>query len=103
LQRDKITALEPEKRQAELSKAKEYLEAVSALLKPEEGPWLFGQYRPTELDAHLVVMIARLQDVGHHQIIPKMLKKYAEEAYATPEWKEIMEDRTTMYDGLGKK
>ena len=48
-------------------------------------------------------MIARLQDVWHNQIIPKLLEKYADAAYATPEWKEIMEDRTTMYDGLGKK
>ena len=87
---------------AEAEKAKAYLDKVSALLEPESGPWLFGQQRPTALDAHLVVMIARLQDVGRHEIINKPLKKYASAAYATPEWIEIMDGRGTMYDGSGK-
>jgi len=103
LKRDKVNALEPEKVQAESDKAGAYFETVAALLKPEAGPWLFGQRHPTELDAHLVVMIARLQDVGRHEIIPDALKKYAEAAYATPEWINVMQGRTTMYDGSGKK
>lgn len=103
LRRDKVNALTPEKRQAEMDNAKAYFDEVASKLKPEAGPWLFGQRNPTELDAHLVVMIARLQDVGHHDLISKSLKEYADTAYATPEWKEIMQDRTTMYDGSGKK
>lgn len=102
MRRDKVNALQPEKRQAELDKAKAYFDEVATKLKPESGPWLFGQERPTELDAHLIVMIARLQDVGH-EIIPEGLKKYADAVYVTLEWQEFMEGRTTMYDRSGKK
>ena len=96
MRRDKVNGLEPEKVQSETGKAKAYLDKVSTLLKPEAGPWLFGQKQPTELDAHLVVMIARLQDVGRHELICEPLKQYAATAYETVEWKEVMDGRRTM-------
>lgn len=74
------------------------------LLDSSSGQWLFGQQRPTELDAHLIVMIARLQDVGRvTSSSPSPLKEYGKIAMATPSWIELMEDRSTMYDGFGKK
>jgi hypothetical protein len=103
LKRDKVNALGPEKTDAEIKKAKDYLTEVSNLLNPDAGPWMFGQQQPTELDAHLVVMIARLQDVGRDHIIPDSLTKYGEMAMNTPTWLSIMEGRTTMYDGSGPK
>ncbi|OAP54847.1 hypothetical protein AYL99_11295 [Fonsecaea erecta] len=101
LKRDKVDALHPEKIHSEVNKAVAYLEEVASYLEPEAGPWMFGQPRPTALDAHLVVMIARLQDVGRGSIIPDALKEYAEKATSTPEWIEVMEGRRTMYDGSG--
>jgi len=103
LRRVKINALEPEKVEAEIQKSKAYLEEASTLLNPSSGPWLFGQQRPTELDAHLVVMIARLQDVGRDSIIPESLKNYGKKAMTTPSWVTLMEGRNTMYDGSDKK
>ncbi|GAD92996.1 protein kinase domain protein [Paecilomyces variotii No. 5] len=96
LHRDKVHALEPKKTEAEIQKAKAYLEEIETLLDPSSGQWLFGQKRPTELDAHLIVMIARLQDVGRDFIIPESLKAYGKKAMAEPSWVAIMEGRTTM-------
>jgi len=101
LKRDKIDALQPEKMQSEVSKAAAYLEEVASFLTPDAGPWMFGQQKPTALDAHLVVMIARLQDVGRDSIIPEALKEYGDRAMNTPEWIEVMDGRRTMYDGSG--
>ncbi|OQU94485.1 hypothetical protein CLAIMM_00839 [Cladophialophora immunda] len=101
LKRDKVDALKPEKIQSEVSRATAYLEEVASYLRPETGPWMFGQQRPTALDAHLVVMIARLQDVGRGGMVPDALKEYGEKAMSTPEWIEVMEGRRTMYDGSG--
>lgn len=101
LRRDKVNALTPEKTQEQLDKAEAYLQKAASLLNPSAGPWIFGQKRPTELDAHLVVMILRLQDVGRDFIVPASLKEYAKEAYLEPCFQGVMGGRTTMYDGSG--
>ncbi|PNP45391.1 hypothetical protein THARTR1_10942 [Trichoderma harzianum] len=103
LRRDKVNALTPEKTQAELDKAQAYLEDAATLLNPSTGPWLFGQQQPTELDAHLVVMILRLQDVGRDFVVPDSLKEYGKMAFNEPSFKAVMAGRSTMYDGSGSK
>ena len=62
----------------------------------ESGPWLFGLGHPTALDAHLVVFIARLKDVGRHDIVPEKLMAYAERAWASESYKAVMQGRKTM-------
>ena len=89
--------------ESEVKKATSYLEEVSSLLRPDAGPWVFGQEKPTALDTHLVVMISRLQDVGRDAIIPEALKKYGEMAMSTQEWRDVMQGRSTMYDGSALK
>ena len=92
-----MAGLEPERVEEESRKAKLYLEEVADLLDASSGPWLFGQKRPTELDAHLVTFIARLQDVGRDSIIPEVLKEYGKMAMAEPSWQAVMGGRPTMY------
>jgi hypothetical protein len=65
--------------------------------KNASGPWLFGLPYATALDAHLVVFIARLQDIGKGGIVPPALAAYANQAMAGPEWKSVMEGRRTMH------
>jgi hypothetical protein len=96
-----VHALTPTKIQAEVDKCQKYLDGLVPLLRPDAGPWVWGYQRPTALDADLLVLLARLQDVGRDGIIPQELKEYAEKAYQTPEWIEVMQGRTTMYDGPG--
>lgn len=56
-------------------------------------PWIFNLRQPTALDAHLVVFIQRMCDVGRDVLIPEALKLYAEKATLTPEWIKVMEGR----------
>ncbi len=79
-----------------MQNAKAYLEEAATLLDISSGPWLFGQKRPTELDAHLIVMIARLQDVDRGFLVPESLRSYGEKAMAEPSFLAVMEGRTTM-------
>ena len=97
LRRDKTGGLEPEKVEAEIQKAKAFLDEVATLLDPSSGRhWLFGQERPTELDAHVLVFVARLRDVGRDSLVPEALKQYRESATAEPSWHAVMEGRSTM-------
>lgn len=62
----------------------------------ESGPWLFGLSQPTALDAHLVVFIARMRDVGRDDLISERLNQYADFAMGLPEWKSVLQGRKTM-------
>lgn len=61
------------------------------------GPntWIFGT-KPTALDAHLVVFIARMTDVGRDYLIPTELRDYGAWAMQKPEWVTMMGGRKTM-------
>jgi hypothetical protein len=67
-----------------------------AISKGEKGKWLFGLQQATALDAHLIVFIARMRDVGKAAIIPEELGAYADRAMAEIEWQDVMKGRKTM-------
>ena len=89
-------ALGPAAVTSERQKARELFDACSKLLNPSSGPWMFGSKRPGELDAHLVTLIARLQDVGEQDLIPRSLTEYGATAMKTPAWQSVMEGRPTL-------
>jgi hypothetical protein len=60
------------------------------------GLWLLGLPQPSALDAHLVVFIARMRDVGRKDIVPEALDRYADVAMARDEWKNMMQGRKTV-------
>jgi glutathione S-transferase len=96
LERDKIGGLKPERIESEIGRTQFLLSELNSFLKQEAGPWLFGRDQPTALDAHLVVFIARLQDLGRESLIPPALIKYAGAAMEKPEWQSTMAGRRTM-------
>lgn len=61
-----------------------------------QGPWLFGLESPTALDAHLVVFIERMREVGRGELIPAGLQAYADKAKAGKAWEGVMQGRRTM-------
>ena len=67
--------------------------------KDMDVPWLFELGHPTALDAHLVVFIWRMRDVGRDDLIPERLGRYADAATQTRVWEELMQGRRTT---LGK-
>lgn len=62
----------------------------------ESGIWLLGLKYPTALDAHLIVFIARMIDVGRARLIPDLLIRYAQKAMNEPEWTKVMDGRKTI-------
>lgn len=87
------------------ARAKSLLERFESFLRGsdsnlalnETSPnWLFGLPHATALDAHLIVFIARMYDVGRSDIIPESLKTYAAQAMQQIEWKTVMQGRKTM-------
>lgn len=102
LNRDKIGGIQPGIPEIMNGRARELLLNLQSLLpgheltNGESGPWLFGLTHPTALDAHLIVFIARMWDVGRSDIVPLSLGKYAARAMEEDGWKNTMQGRKTM-------
>lgn len=77
------------------SQARKFLSEANYLVLVSSTAWIFGE-QPTAFDAHLVVFLARMMDVGRLDLIPEALLKYARRATQSREWRELMQDRTTM-------
>ena len=75
--------------------ARKLMGSLADMMPNSVNSWIFGD-QPTALDAHLVVFIARMTDVGREGLIPKKVREYGEWAQRGQEWKEMMQDRRTM-------
>jgi hypothetical protein len=102
--------LKPETVTANIKKAHELMSKLEGILSSQststsqaandmDVPWLFELGHPTALDAHLVVFIWRMRDVGRDDLIPERLGRYADAATQTRVWEELMRGRRTT---LGK-
>ena len=80
--------------------AEELLTSLETLCESPDR-WLFGE-KPTALDAHLVVFIARMIDVGQQKLIPKKLHDYGDWATLGAEWTQMMNGRRTMIQASSK-
>ncbi|OAP60326.1 hypothetical protein AYL99_05328 [Fonsecaea erecta] len=98
LERDKIGGLKPGQPELMSERAHNLLREYEDILPKTEagGPWLFGLTQPSALDAHLVVFVARMRDVGRAAIVPPVVGDFVDRAMARPEWVAIMEGRKTM-------
>ncbi|KAJ9639701.1 hypothetical protein H2204_003772 [Knufia peltigerae] len=97
---EKVEGIRPEAVRANEEAARNLMKTCEALLS-EDAPWLFGSSRPTVLDAHLIIVLGRLQDVGRTAVVPDRLQKYADMAFATPELQSVMQGRRTMVPKSG--
>ncbi|KIY00911.1 uncharacterized protein Z520_03577 [Fonsecaea multimorphosa CBS 102226] len=115
IERDKIGGLKPGAPEAMDERARNLMSDFERILPKQaslqagdggqtsngttsSGPWLFGLTSPSALDAHLVVFVARMRDVGRANIIPETISDYADRAMALPEWQAVMEGRKTMIE-----
>ncbi|KAK0247009.1 hypothetical protein B0A54_17911 [Friedmanniomyces endolithicus] len=95
LKEKKFAVLTPQASRKNEEYAAQLMTRLESLLNASQTPWLFGLERPSALDAHLLVFIARMQDIGRGDMIPEALKKYGEKAMNGPEWHEVMQGRHT--------
>lgn len=100
--REKIGGVQPGVPGEMKERAKNLLRDLESLLPnpdsttEKSGPWLMSLPIATALDAHLIVFIARMLDIGNSDIIPERLKEYAARAMNEPAWKNTMQGRKTM-------
>lgn len=93
--KEKVEGIKEASVRSNEEKARALMKTFDSLLS-DDAPWLFGSSRPTVLDAHLIILIARMQDVGRTSLIPDRLLKYADAAFSTPELEGVMQGRRTM-------
>ena len=96
VKRDKSGGLVPSVTAENQKNAKALLSDLEHKL-PSPESWIYGE-NPTAIDAHLVVFIARMIDVGREQLIPEKLRDYTHWAMQKPEWVDMMGGRTTMIE-----
>ncbi|KAK5200287.1 hypothetical protein LTR92_000830 [Exophiala xenobiotica] len=102
----KVHGIQPDAVRANEQKARELMGRLEALLSSSsssssekgegQGPWLFGLEQPTALDAHVVILIGRLQDVGRTSVVSERLLEYTDAAFQTPKLQTVMAGRRTM-------
>ncbi len=91
--------LEPLQRQnaaVNEQKAVDLMKEFNENIKAYPTGLCFGFEKPTALDGHLVVFIARMLDIGRIDVIPTDLKQYATRLMAGDEWKGVMQGRSTL-------
>ena len=94
VKRDKSGGLVPSVTAENEEKTKKLLEDIKNHL-PDPQSWIFGP-KPTALDEHLVVFLARMTDVGREYLIPSELQEYGAWAWQQPEWLTMMDGRRSM-------
>lgn len=99
-----IPALKRESAERAVAQTRELFGKVDGMLKASDGDgrrasWVFGTAHPTAFDAHLVVYVARMRDVGRGELIPGRVMEYLDRATEGVEWKEMMDGRRTVPDG----
>jgi hypothetical protein len=64
--------------------------------RSENGPWLFCLQEPTALDAHTIVFVERMRDVGRLGLVPEKLDAWSKKATEQEAWASVMDGRRTM-------
>lgn len=92
IETEKIAAIKQDKVHNEVEHSRALLSTLESTLCSEgSSPWLFGFERPTALDAHVVVFINRLRDVGRAKLISSTMAKYADVAMESSGWRKLMD------------
>ncbi|KIM94739.1 hypothetical protein OIDMADRAFT_21372 [Oidiodendron maius Zn] len=92
IETEKIAAIKQDRVQNEVEHSRALLSTLESTLCSEgSSPWLFGFDGPTALDAHVVVFINRLRDVGRAKLISSTMAKYADLAMETSGWRKLMD------------
>jgi hypothetical protein len=66
------------------------------------GPWIYGSHGPTALDAHFVIFLRRMKDIGHGDFLSERTSRYLAHAEGTKEFQNIMQGRDTVPAAIKK-
>lgn len=74
---------------------KEFAAKLANLLEDSKTPYFLSVGQPSALDGHVVVFIARMNDIGRSDLLPAKLKSYGEKAFAGQAWRDLMQGMST--------
>ncbi|PVH69738.1 hypothetical protein DL98DRAFT_578190 [Cadophora sp. DSE1049] len=103
VQNEKVNGVTDDEIEAQVENTKTFLEKIADFYEPGNGPWLWGQTRPTAIDVQVAVFIARLHDVGRGALVPDKLAHLREHMIGTNEWQELYQGRSTMFGVAGPR
>jgi hypothetical protein len=72
------------------------------MARNNNGPWIYGSYGPTALDAHFIIFLRRMKDVGYYDIFTESISRYLTDAEKTPEFQHILQGRDTVPASMKK-
>lgn len=90
----------PETIKKEDAKTKALFEALAETKEKygnSDSPWIFGGEYATALDAHTVVLLARLFEVGLEKLVHPDMVAYGKSIMDGDMWKNFMQGRGTMH------
>jgi hypothetical protein len=92
---NKLGGLKDDVVKENVEKARALMFRFQNMLEESRTGWLLGLSRPSALDAHVVVFIARMYDVNRKELIPEKLQQYGDRAMSDKIWQDMMEGRNT--------
>jgi hypothetical protein len=91
-----IPSLKRESAERAIVQSVQLLGEAEELLQASYSGWVLDTPHPTALDAHLVIVVARLRDAGRGELVPNRVVRYANVAMETSAWKDMMQGRQTI-------
>lgn len=78
-------------------RAKVILDRLAGTLPDDpQGSWMFGLQGPSALDAHTIVFVERMRDVGRLGLLPERLNAWSQKATEQEPWRSVTNGRRTM-------
>ena len=90
-----------EKEDAKVTKLCSELAQIKDKYENAASPWLFGTEYGTALDAHLLILLARLEDVGGEKVVHPRILAHGHAIMDGALWKSFMQGRATMASPSG--
>lgn len=87
--------LTPEYREEHQARTREVCKKIAILREKSKSEYIFGS-QPTALDAHMLVFLRRVIDVGQKDLLPTTLQDWAEAFSQGDLWKEVVPGVTTL-------
>jgi hypothetical protein len=84
------------------NEARNLIAKTELVMARNNGPWIYGSYGPTALDAHFILFLRRMKDVGHYIFFTERISRYLTDAEKTPEFQHIMQGRDTVPASMKK-
>lgn len=96
----KLAYLEPDRIEDAIDQTKRFNKEIQSLLSASSTGWIMGTTNPTALDAHVVILLARLHDIKRENLIPEALVAYGKAAMEQPAFPEALQGPSTIPPGV---